>query len=161
MTNAADLLFNARIRPITPVDFGFIRFLAGKFPTFTIPSEFLLWFLSHYHPDYCRVLEQAPGALKAYLLAMPTTDPANGIAVWQVAATDPRRPIALEHFAAYLRELADRTGAHSISFSASQDETTLRLIRSLAKRFFGSDVTQGHPVPTTQAEFEFTFLVHH
>jgi len=148
-------LFRASIRPITPADFEFVRTLAAKFPTFTVPSDFLLWFFSQYHPDYCRILEHDDGSPKAYLLAMPTTEPQKGLSVWQVAASAPNQPFALEYFIAYLRDLIDRTEADSIFFSASQDVRTLRLIRSLAKRFFDCDVTQVHPVPAGQSEWEF------
>jgi hypothetical protein len=158
MPKAVEMLFDVGIRPITTADFEFIRSLASKFPTFTIPSEFNLWFLSHYHPDYCRVLEQVSEGPKAYLLAMPTSSPTAGIAIWQVAASGLNRPFALEYFAAYLRDLVDRANVTSISFSASQDEATLRLIESLARRFFNSDVTRMHSVPAGQAECEYRFF---
>lgn len=152
------MLFDVYIRPITAADFEFIRSLASKFPTFTVPSEFNLWFLSHYHPDHCRVLEQVSVGPKAYLLAMPTSSPADGIAIWQVAASGPNRPFALEYFAAYLRELVDRDRVTSISFSASEDQVTLRLIESLAKRFFNCDVRRMHSIPAGQAECEYRFF---
>ena len=154
------MLFDVRIRPVTTADFEFIRSLAAKFPTFTVPSEFSLWFLSHYHPDYCRVLEQASDGPKAYLLAMPTSDPAAGIAIWQVAAAGSNRPFALEYFAAYLRDLVERARVTSISFSASQDEATLRLIESLVRRFFNCDVSTMDSVPAGQAECEYRFFPH-
>jgi|SRR5579862_299828 len=155
MTKSIEALFKANIRPITPADFDFIRNLAAKFPNFTVPSEFLLWFFSQYHPDYCRILEQEEEGPKAYLLAMPTTAPENGIAIWQVAASPPIQPFSLEYFAAYLREVIDRTGASSLSFSASEEAGTLRLIRSLANRFSDCRVSRIGPVPVAQGECEF------
>ena len=80
-------LFKTRIRSIEPNDFPFIRSLAAEFSTFTVPSEYVLWFFTRFHPEYCRVLEQESGGLRAYLLGMPTSNPAKGIAIWQVAAT--------------------------------------------------------------------------
>ncbi len=149
-------LFNTRIRPIDPKDFAFIRSLAGEFPTFTVPSEYVLWFFTHFHPDHCRVLEQEePAKLKAYLLAMPTSNPKGGIAIWQVAAATPNRAFALEYFAAYLRDLVERNDATSTFFTASRDSASLRLIRSLAKQFFDCEVAQLHSVPAGQGEYEF------
>jgi hypothetical protein len=144
-----------QIRPIEPKDFAFIRSLAAEFSTFTVPSEYLLWFLTRFHPDYCRVIEDGNGNLKAYLLAMPTSDPPDGIAIWQIAAAAPNHPFALEYFAAHLRELADLANAKSISFTTQKDPASLRLIRSLAKQFFDCAVVERHPVPAGQKECEF------
>jgi hypothetical protein len=148
-------LLNTRLRPIETRDFAFIRSLATEFSTFTVPSEYILWFVSHFHPEFCRVLEHESGDLKGYMLAMPTSDPRNGIAIWQVAAAQPNHAFALEYFAAYLRRLAERGGTMSISFTAAQDAATLRLIRSLAKQFFNCEVAERSSVPAGQGEYEF------
>lgn len=150
---------NPKIRPIEPKDFLFIRSLAAEFSTFTVPSEYLLWFLTRFHPDYCRVIEQGNGNLKAYLLAMPTSDPPNGIAIWQIAAAEPNHPFSLEYFAAYLRELADHTNAKSISFTTRKYPVSLRLIRSLATQFFNCALVELHSVPTGQEEYEFRLSI--
>jgi hypothetical protein len=159
MKKAIPSLLNVRIRPIEPGDFNFIRSLAAEFPTFTIPSEYLLWFLSHFHPEYCRILEQESGGSKAYLLALPTTNPRNGIAIWQVAASEPNRPFALEYFAAYLRDLVERTGATSVFFTMPKASASLRLIRSLARKFGGCEVIQLASVPSEQGEYEFRLSI--
>lgn len=159
MKKAIQSLLNVRIRPIEPGDFNFIRSLAAEFPTFTVPSEYLLWFLSHFHPEYCRILEQESVGSKAYLLALPTTTPRNGIAIWQVAATEPNRPFALEYFAAYLRDLVERTGVTSVFFTMSGDSASLRLIRSLAKKFGGCEVVRLASVPSKQGEYEFRLSI--
>jgi hypothetical protein len=153
-------LSKTRIRSIDPNDFPFIRSLAANFSTFTVPSEYVLWFFTRFHPEYCRVLEQESGGLSAYLLAMPTSNPADGIAIWQVAATTPNHAFALEYFASYLRELADRTGAASIFFTAQQESLpSLRLIRSLAKQFFDCDLVRLNSVPSGQGEYEFQLSI--
>lgn len=144
-----------RIRAIEPEDFEFIRSLAAEFPTFTVPSAYLLWFLTRFHPSYCRVIEQGPGTLKAYLLAMPTSEPHEGIAIWQVAAARPDRAFALEYFAAYLQDLVRRTHATSLFFTSPKDTASLRLIRALAKQFRNCEVDQLNPVPSGQGEYEF------
>jgi hypothetical protein len=146
---------NMRIRPIEPKDYAFIRSLAAQFPVFTVPSDYILWLFTRFHPDYCRVLEQESGDLWAYLLAMPTSNPANGIAIWQVAAAKPNHAFALEYFTAYLRDLVARTGVTSIIFTISPDPVSLRLIRSLAKQFFNCEIVQLNSVPTGQGEYEF------
>ena len=148
-----------QIRPIESRDFAFIRSLASKFPTFTVPSEYVLWFLTRFHPDYCRVIEQESGNLKAYLLAMPTSEPPKGIAIWQIAAGVPNHAFALEYFAAYLRDLAERARAESISFTTERSSASLRLIRILAKQFFDCDAIQIDAVPTGQGEFEFRLSI--
>lgn len=155
MKKVVQPLFKTHIRPAEPKDFAFIRSLAAEFPTFTVPSEYILWFLTRFHPDYCRMLEQDSGDLKAYLLAMPTSKPPNGIAIWQVAASMPNRAFALEYFAAYLRDLVERTHASSVFFTTSQDSASLRLIRSLASQFADCAVEQLNPVPAGQGEYEF------
>src|SRR5580692_8454001 len=109
MKKTAQTLLKTRIRSIELNDFAFIRSLAAEFSTFTVPSEYILWFLTRFHPEYSRVLEQESGDLKAYLLAMPTSNPQNGIAIWQVAAAAPNHPFALEYFTAYLRDLVEHT----------------------------------------------------
>lgn len=152
-------LLNTRIRPMEPKDFDFIQSLAAELPTFTIPPKYVLWFISHYHPDYCRVLESIDGNFTGYLIAMPTTNPANGIAIWQVAAAPANRGFALEYFSAYLRDLVEHIGVTSISFTLTPDPATLRLIRSLAREFFNSDVSQLDPVPNGQAECEFRLSI--
>jgi hypothetical protein len=151
--------FKTNIRPVEPRDFNFIHSLAGEFPTFTVPSEYVLWFWSRFHPDYCRVLEQDSGDLKAYLLAIPTTEPPNGIAVWQIAATGPNHALALEHFAAYLHDLVERTHTTSVFFTTSQDSALLRLIRLLANQFANCEVEQLDPVPTGQGEHQYRLSI--
>jgi hypothetical protein len=155
MKRATETLFRTRIRPVEPGDFGFIRALASEFPTFTVPSEFQLWFFTRFHPDYCRVLEHESGDLKAYLLSMPTSDPHSGIAIWQVAAAKPNHAFALEYFAAHLRDLVERTGATSLFFTAPKDAASLHLIRVLAKQFGDWEVTQLDSVPAGQGEYEY------
>jgi hypothetical protein len=159
MGNKVKPLHKMQIRSVESKDFGFIRSLAAEFPTFSVPSDYILWFLTRFHPDYCRVLEQDSGDLKAYLVAVPTSDPANGIAIWQVAAAIPNRPFALEYFAAYLRDVAERTGVTTISFTASPDSSSLRLIRSLAKKFFDCGAEQLKSVPVGQGEHEFRLSI--
>jgi hypothetical protein len=159
MSKAVQPLFNMRIRPIEPEDFAFIRSLAAEFQTFTVPPEYILWFFVHFHPDYCRVIEQESGSLKAYLLAMPTSNPRNGVAIWQVAAATPNRGFALEYFASHIRDLADRTGATSIFFTTSQEPASLRLIRTLAKQFFDCEVERVNHVPVGQGEHEFRLCI--
>lgn len=148
-------LLNPRIRPMETRDFASIRSLAATFPTFTIPSEYILWFFFHFHPDYSRVIESDNGSLTSYLLAMPTTNPKDGIAIWQVASAPPNRGFALEYFAAYLRDLAERTSATSVLFTSTPEPASLRLIRSLAMQFGGCEVSQLGPVPAGQGEYEF------
>jgi hypothetical protein len=159
MKKAIQPLRNTLIRSVEPKDFAFIRSLAAELPTFTVPSEYVLWFLMRFHPQYCQVLEEKSGELKAYLLAMPTSKPPNGIAIWQVAAAIPNRAFALEYFAAYLRDIAERTGVTTISFTASPDSASLRLIRSLAKKFFDCGAEQLNSVPVGQAEHEFRLSI--
>ena len=158
MNKAIRPLLHSRVRPIGPGDFAFIRGLAAEFRTFTVPSEYVLWFFTHFHPDFCRVLEHESGDLKAYLLSMPTSAPRNGLAIWQVAAAKPNQSFALEYFAAYLRDLVDRNGITSVSFTASQDDARLRLIRSLAEHFIDGEVVQLNAVPAGQGEHEFLLL---
>jgi hypothetical protein len=143
-----------------PRDFAFIRSLAAEFSTFTVPSDYVLWFFTRFHPKYCQVLEQESGGLRAYLLAMPTSNPGDGIAIWQVAATKPNHAFALEYFTSYLRELADHTGAKSVFFTTQKESlASLRLIRSLAKEFFDCDLEQLNPIPTEQGEYEFRLSI--
>jgi hypothetical protein len=160
MKTAVSTFFNMHIRPIKPKDFPFIRSLAAEFPTFTVPSEYLLWFLTRFHPDYCRVIEQGPGNSKAYLLAIPTSEPRNGIAIWQVAARKPDHAFALEYFAAYLRGLVERISVKDVFFTMPVASASLRLIRSLAGHFAECEVVQLESVPVGQGEYEFRLSIH-
>ena len=159
MKKSDPLLLDTHIRSIEAKDFTFIRSLAAQFPAFTVPSEYVLWLFTRYHPDCCRVLEQGPDNLKAYLLAMPTSEPQNGIAIWQVAAATPNYAFALEYFAAYLRDLVDRRGVTSLLFTAPQDPPSLRLIQSLAKKFADCEVEKLSSVPARQGEYEFRLSI--
>lgn len=159
MKKADPILFGTRIRSIEPEDFAFIRSLAAELPAFTVPPDYILWFITRFHPDYCRVLEQESGELKAYLLAMPTSNPKNGIAIWQVAAVQPTHAFSLEYFAAYLRDLVELTGATSIFFTVSEASASLRLIRSLARQFGDCEVVRLNPVPAGQGEYEFRLAI--
>lgn len=160
MNKAVRPLLNTRMRPIEPRDFAFIRSLAAEFPSFTVPSEYVIWLFSQFHPEFCRVLEHKSGELKAYLLAMPTSNPQNGIAIWQVAAANPNHALALEYFAAYIRELVERNGATSVFFTSQPNSASLRLIRSLAKQFGNCEVEQLNSVPAGQGEYEFRLSLH-
>jgi hypothetical protein len=159
MDDSLRLPINLRIRPVEPGDFGFIRSLAADLSSFSVPSEYILWYFARFHPDYCRVLEDPSGNLKAYLLAMPTSEPRNGIAVWQIGSSRTEQPFALEHFAAYLRDLMDREGARSLSFTTTQESSLMRLVRVLAKQFGGCEPVLVGPVPTGQGELEFRLSV--
>jgi len=149
-----------QIRPIEAKDFAFIRSLAAEFSTFTVPSEYLLWFLTRFHPDYCRVIEQSNGNVTAYFLAIPTSEPRNGIAIWQAAATKPDHAFALEYFAVYLRSLVERSGVKDVFFTMPADSASLRLIRSLAGHFAECEVVQLKSVPVGQGEYEFRLSIH-
>jgi hypothetical protein len=159
MTKSIQSFFRTNIRPVEPRDFNFIQSLAGEFPTFTVPSDYVLWFLSRFHPDYCQVLEQDSGDLNAYLLAIPTTRPPNGIAIWQIAAAGPNHALALEHFAAYLHDLVERTHTTSVFFTTPEDSALLRLIRLLASQFANCEVEQLDAVPTGQGEHQFRLSI--
>jgi hypothetical protein len=153
--------FNLRIHPITPEDFGFIRSLAAELSSFSVPSEYILWFFVRFHPNYCGVLEDAAGSPRAYLLAMPTSEPPNGIAVWQIGSPRIVQSFALEHFAAYLRDLSDQKGAVSLSFTATKDSPMMRLVRVLAKQFGGCEPVSVGLVPSGQGEHEFRLSLTH
>lgn len=159
MNKTVKPLLNTRMRPIEPKDFAIIRSLAAEFPAFTVPSEYVLWFFSHFHPEFCRVLEHKSGEVKAYMLAMPTTHPKNGIAIWQIAAAQPNHAFALEYFAAYLRELVEGSGVTSVFFTTAEDSISLRLIRSLAKQFGNCEVVRKNAVPVGQGEHEYLLLL--
>jgi hypothetical protein len=156
---SSQIPFNLRIRPIEPKDFSFIRSLASEFADFTVPSEYVLWFFAHFHPTYCRVLEQESGELKAYLIAMPTSEPQGGIAIWQLAAAKSDRTLALEYFAVYLRDLMESILATTLFFTTQRDSASLRLIRLLAKQFGDCEVSQLGSVPAGQAECEFRLSI--
>lgn len=159
MDKAPPPLSKLYIRPIEVKDFGFVRSLAAQLPQFTVPSTYILWFFTHFHPDYCRVLEEDSGELKAYLLAMPTSKPRSGIAIWQVAAVRPIHGLALEHFSAYLRDLVTHTEVRTIFFTTSERNASLRLIRSLARQFAGCKLERLKPVPAGQEEYEFQLSI--
>jgi len=90
---------------------------------------------------------------------MPTSNPGDGIAIWQVAATTPNEAFALEYFASYLQELAVGTGTTSVFFTTQQESVaSLRLIRSLSK-LFNCKLEQLNVVPSGQGEYEFRISI--
>ena len=156
----SQILSNMNIRSIESSDFAFIRSLAAQFPTFTVPSDYILWFLTTFHPEYCRVLEQSSGEIRGYILAMPTSNPPNGIAVWQVATAETSaHAFTLEHFVFYLRDLAERTRATTVFFTTPPNLPSVRLIRSLAAQFADCEVAQCDPVPVGQGEHQFRITI--
>jgi hypothetical protein len=86
---------------------------------------------------------------------MPTSNPRDGIAIWQAAAAESDRAFTLEFFAAYLRDLVGHTGVESVFFSMPNDPAALRLINSLAKQFANCEIERINSVPAGQNEFEF------
>src|ERR1035438_7684513 len=101
------------VRPIVPGDFRFIRSLASIIDGYTVPSPYVSWMLGRFHGGLCAVAADTGHNRLGYVLAMPTSDPGDGVFVWQLAVTfRGRRLKAQDHLAAHLKKAMRARNAH-------------------------------------------------
>jgi len=95
-----------------------------------------------------------------YLLAMATSDPADAVFVWQLAATfRGRRLKAQDRLASYLNEAIHARGLNQVLFTSVPNSATERSVMSLTKRVFSAAprMTQNLPESVGQNEREYVF----
>lgn len=150
------------VRSLVPEDFEFVRSLAASVAGYTVCPPYLLWMLSRLHGDFCAVAVARDQIRLGYLLAMSASDPADGVFVWQLAATfRGRRLKAQDQLASHLRKAMQLRGARRVLFTSVPSSAAERSVRSLAKRIFSStpQMTQHLPESISQGEREYSFLV--
>src|SRR5437764_1269512 len=75
------------VRPLEIGDFTFVRDLASKQRTFTVPPLYILWLMLRIKGAISLVAEHTSRGPLAYLLAVPVEGPEDSIFVWQLAAS--------------------------------------------------------------------------
>ncbi len=136
------------IRPIMPGDFSFIRSLASNVEGYTVPSPYVLWMLGRFHSGFCAVAVDAGQNRLGYLLAMPTSDPGDGVFVWQLALTfRGRRLKAQDHLAMYLKKTMRASKVHHLFFTTAPLSPTERSVTAIAKRVFHASPAKGRRLP--------------
>lgn len=138
-------------------DFTFIRDVAARQPNFTIPPPYVLWLLLKIKGDICLVAEGPQKERLAYLLAVPVSDPAGALYVWQLA-TSVVSPEAIYLLLSALRATAVAQRFDSIYFSAMPNSASLRTIQKHI-RMFSVEPVKTNIVPEFIAPGEVEFKV--
>jgi len=122
------------VRPLEIGDFEFVRNLASKQPTFTVPPVYVLWLILRIKGAVCIIAEHSQDGPLAYLLAVPVEGPGNSIFIWQLAATEGRqRTKATISLLTALRETMICRNIDNVLFSSIPNSAVHRLIRRYAR----------------------------
>lgn len=123
-----------RVRPLEVSDFRFVRRLASKQATFTIPPLFVLWLLKQTNSRSCMVAEHVKLGPVAYLLSLPVHSQRGKVLyVWQLAASaSGRRTGAINVLLLALRTFVRRMRVQSLLFTAVPYSPEFRAIRRYA-----------------------------
>lgn len=123
------------VRPLETGDFDFVRELASKQRTFTIPPPYVLWLLMRIKGAACLIAERPECGQVAYLLAVPVEGPSKSLFVWQLASSKGRtRTPAAIAVLTELRGFASRQRVRAIYFSMRPRSAAYRLISRYAGR---------------------------
>ena len=117
------------VRPLEIGDFTFVRELASKQQSFTVPPAYVLWLIMRIKGAVCLIAEHVDYGQLGYLLAVPLEGPKKSLFVWQLAALE--RGLGEGATLALLTALRDfACGEHvrSIAFSLRPRSATYRLI---------------------------------
>jgi hypothetical protein len=150
------------VRPLVPEDFEFVRSLAATVTGYTVCPPYVLWMLSRFHGHFCAVAVAPDQSRLGYLLAMPASDPAAAVFVWQLAATfRGRRLKAQDQLVAYLKDAIRVRGISQVLFTSIPHSTAERSVRALAKRVFSAapQLIQGLPKSVSRKELEYGLFV--
>lgn len=121
-------------------DFEFVRELAAKQPTFTIPPPYVLWLVLRIKDAVCLVADYSGHGPVAYLLAVPVEAPSKAIYVWQLASTDKgQRQDAVLTLLSEFREIVRSLRVQTVAFSTVPGSAALRRIRSYTEKVFSAD----------------------
>jgi hypothetical protein len=145
-----------------PEDFEFVRSLAATITGYTPCPHYLLWMLSRLHGQFCALAVTPNRSRLGYLLAMPASDPADAVFVWQLAATfRGRRLKAQDQLASYLKQAIRLRGTSQILFTSVPNSAAERSVRSLAKRIFSvsPQMTRHLPPSVSQKEREYSLFL--
>jgi len=127
------------VRPLEIGDFEFVRRLASKQPSFTVPSAYILWLLLKIDGAICLISEHSTEGPLAYLLALPVKDPRHSVFVWQFAASEgPEREAASLALLTESSEVAARLEVENVVFSCVPNSAEYRAIRRYARKIFSS-----------------------
>lgn len=150
------------VRPLVPEDFEFVRSLAATVTGYTVCPTYVLWMLSRLHGHFCAVAATPDRSRLGYLLAMPASDPAAAVFVWQLTATfQGRRLKAQDQLVTYLKDVIRVRGISRVLFTSSPNSAAERSVRSLAKRVFSAapQIIQRLPKSVSQKECEYSLSI--
>ncbi len=143
------------VRPLAPEDFEFVHSLSKVIAGYTICPRYLLWMLIRFHGQFCAVAVAPDESRLGYLLAMPGSDPARTVFVWQLAVNfRGRRLLAQDRLASYLKAAVHSRGTTRISFTSVPNSAAERSVRSLAKRIFYATPRMIGRLPTSVSQKE-------
>ena len=136
------------VRQMEVGDFAFVRELAAKQPTFTVPPPYVLWLLLKVKDAVCLVAEHSTEGLLAYLLAVPIEAPSKALHVWQLAASEGgQRRHATVKLLTRFRTIAKQRRIRTITFSTTPGSSALRLIRMYTVKVFSATPTAISKIP--------------
>jgi hypothetical protein len=150
------------VRSLAPEDFEFVRSLAAAVTGYTVCPPYVLWMLSRFHGHFCAVAVAPDQTRLGYLLAMPASDPAAAVFVWQLTATfRGRRLKAQDQLVAYLKDTIRARGISQVLFTSIPNSAAESSVRALAKRIFSAapQIIQNLPKSVSQEEREYGFFV--
>jgi hypothetical protein len=147
---------------MVPEDFEFVRSLASTVAGYTVSPPYVLWMLSRLQEHFCAVAVTQDQSRLGYLLAIPASDPADAVFVWQLTATfQGRRVKAQDRMVAYLKETMCVRGKRQVLFTSVPNSAAERSVRAIAKRVFGVEpqIIQRLPKSVSEKEREYGFFV--
>jgi hypothetical protein len=146
------------IRPLEIGDFDFVRELASKQPSFTIPPVYVLWLVLKIKGAISLVAEHNRDGLLGYLIAVPIEGPVDSMFVWQFAVSKgSRRLKATMALLTEFRTIIEERSIRNIFFSTEPRSPVFRTLRSYARKVFSSvpDVLNSLPPAVSAKESEF------
>lgn len=152
------------IRQLEVGDFGFVRELAAKQPTFTVPPPYVLWLLLKIKDAVCLVAEHSSNGLIAYLLSVPVEGPAKTLYVWQLATCEKgTRTDATVALLVEFRRIARELHIRRIAFSSTPASSRFRAIRRHVANVFSVTPEPISSVPSlvcpNEQEFQFDLIL--
>lgn len=142
------------VRQMETGDFEFVRTLAARQPTFTVPSPYVLWLVSRIKNSVCLVAEDASLGHCAYMIALPIEAPNQTLHVWQLAGLGEKNSDAVVALLVEFRKTAKRLGVHTISFSTIPGSSALRRIQTYTKRVFATTALRTSALPQEVSQSE-------
>lgn len=151
---------HVHVRQLEVGDFSFVRALAARQPTFTVPPPYVLWLLLRIKDAICLVAEHSSEGQLAYLLAVPIEAPSKALYVWQLATSQAgqRRNATLALLVEF-RRITQKMRICTIVFSTVPGSPAFRMIRRYALKVFAATPEPTSTIPAlvcpNESEYQF------